>query len=62
MEKLGMTQLVHFYTTEGGTILDHVYVSPNVQAKVQKMPTYYSYHEGLLITLYPEKNSLQSAD
>ncbi|XP_062609593.1 uncharacterized protein LOC134271404 [Saccostrea cucullata] len=41
--------LVSFSTTEGGTILDHVYVSSSIQIDVQKVPTYYSYHDALLL-------------
>lgn len=44
-------QLVNFSTTEGGTILDHVYISNNMQIDVRQLPTYYSYHDGLILTL-----------
>lgn len=51
MESHRMTQMVHFSTTEGGTILDHVYVSNGVRADVNKIPTYYSYHHGLRVSI-----------
>lgn len=44
-------QLVNLSTTEGGTILDHVYVSSAIQVDVSQLPTYYSYHDALLLTL-----------
>lgn len=44
-------QVVNFSTTEGGTILDHVYISSNMQIDVRQLPTYYSYHDGLILTL-----------
>ncbi|XP_062567225.1 uncharacterized protein LOC134229488 [Saccostrea cucullata] len=42
-------QLVSFNTTEGGTILDHVYVSSALHIEVFHMPTYHSYHEAVLL-------------
>ncbi|XP_061169173.1 uncharacterized protein LOC133178496 [Saccostrea echinata] len=45
-------QLVTFKTTEGGTILDHVYVSSEIYIEVFQMPTYYSYHEAVLMKFY----------
>lgn len=45
-------QLVSFSTTEGGTILDHVYVSSSMQIdSLHRLPTYYSYHDALLLKL-----------
>lgn len=45
-------QLVSFHTTEGGTILDHVYVSSAIQiGGVHRLPTYYSYHDAVLLKL-----------
>ncbi|XP_062597054.1 uncharacterized protein LOC134258504 [Saccostrea cucullata] len=41
----GFKQMVDFNTTEGGTILDHVYLSRSLQATVKKIPTYYSYEK-----------------
>ena len=47
----GFQQLVNFFTTEGGTILDHVYVVNSLHAHVQKVSTYYSYHDAVLLTI-----------
>ncbi|XP_056004163.1 uncharacterized protein LOC130049939 [Ostrea edulis] len=45
-------QLVSFSTTEGGTTLDHVYVSSSIQIdSVHRLPTYYSYHDAVLLKL-----------
>ncbi|XP_062574797.1 uncharacterized protein LOC134236639 [Saccostrea cucullata] len=49
MRDRNFRQLVSFSTTEGGTILDHVYVSSSIRIDVQKVPTYYSYHDALLL-------------
>ena len=51
MSEKGLTQIVDFYTTEGGTILDHVYSTSSLQIDVTKLPTYYSYHDALLVTI-----------
>lgn len=48
----GFKQMVDFITTEGATTLDHVYVSTSLQAKVEKMPTYYSYHDAIMVTIF----------
>ena len=47
----GFQQLVNFFTTEGATILDHVYVVNSLHAQVKKVPTYYSYHDAVLLTI-----------
>lgn len=45
-------QLLSFSTTEGGTILDHVYVSSSIQIdSLHRLPTYYSYHDAVLLKL-----------
>jgi exonuclease III len=49
LESMRFQQLVQFYTTEGGTILDHVYVSGTLKACVHKISIYFSYHEGIEI-------------
>ena len=49
LESMGFLQVVQFYTTEGGTILDHVYVSDTLKACVHKIPLYFSYHEAIEI-------------
>ena len=48
-ESKGFVQMVNFHTTEGGTTLDHVYVNNQLRIRVQKMPFYFSYHEGIEI-------------
>ena len=50
-ESIGLVQMVHFYTTEGGTILDHVYGNNPLKICVHKVPFYFSYHEGIEIHL-----------
>lgn len=49
LESMGFMQIVQFYTTEGGTILDHVYVTDPLEACVHKMSLYFSYHEAIEI-------------
>lgn len=44
-------QHVNFPTTEAGTILDHVYVSGEIQVDVRQLPTYFSYHDAVSCTL-----------
>ena len=51
MNDNGLKQIVDFNTTEGATILDHVYISSSLQANVIKIPTYYSYHDALLVAI-----------
>lgn len=52
----GCKQIVDFKTTEGATILDHVYVSTSLKAEVVKMSTYYSYHDALILNIKSRKN------
>ena len=47
----GFQQLVNFFTTAGATSLDHVYVVDSIYAEVQKVSTYYSYHDAVLLTI-----------
>nr|XP_034322603.1 ATP-dependent DNA helicase pif1-like [Crassostrea gigas] len=49
LETMGFMQIVHFYTTEGGTILDHVYVTDPLKTCVHKASFYFSYHEAIEI-------------
>ncbi|XP_062591494.1 uncharacterized protein LOC134252984 [Saccostrea cucullata] len=56
MMKQGFRQFVNFYTTENSTILDHVYASEGIQVEVQRLPTYYSYHDALIITIVTENS------
>ena len=51
MNEHNLKQVVGFNTTEGATLLDHVYVPSSLRAETQKVSTYYSYHEALLVTL-----------
>lgn len=36
----GLKQIVDFKTTEGATILDHIYLSESLMGKVEKLSTY----------------------
>ena len=49
----GFTQYVTFSTTEGGTSIDHVYGYgiPRTQIHLSLLPTYYSYHEAVILKL-----------
>lgn len=47
MTNNGFTQLVQFFTTEGGTTLDHVYISNSIQAYTERLSTFYSYHDAV---------------
>lgn len=49
----GYKQIVNFKTTEGATILDHVYLSKSLNGKVEKHSTYYSYHDAVILTISP---------
>ncbi|XP_061168811.1 uncharacterized protein LOC133178060 [Saccostrea echinata] len=49
MEHQHFNQLVTFSTTEGGTILDHVYISNSKKINVKRLPTYYSYHDAVFL-------------
>lgn len=51
MERNGYTQLVTEVTTDGGTMIDHVYVK-DINARISMIPTYYSYHEALELTIF----------
>ncbi|XP_062580136.1 uncharacterized protein LOC134242119 [Saccostrea cucullata] len=55
MSSLGFRQVVNFCTTEKGTILDHVYVSGPIQIEVCRLPTYYSYHDAVVLKLLTRK-------
>ncbi|XP_062615266.1 uncharacterized protein LOC134277003, partial [Saccostrea cucullata] len=48
MKNQGLKQMVDFNTTEGATILDHVYLSTSLHAEVKKISTYYSYHDAVM--------------
>lgn len=52
MENNGFNQIVHFFITEGGTTLDHVYISNSIQAHTnRRMSTFYTYHKAVVILL-----------
>ena len=50
MAKYGFVQTVKEPTTDGGTLLDHIYVSKLEVNSVQVMDTYYSYHDKVNIS------------
>ncbi|XP_061170933.1 uncharacterized protein LOC133180419 [Saccostrea echinata] len=56
LESMGFMQLVQFYTTEGGTTLDHVYVTGSLEACVHKKSLFFSYHEAIEIHVRTQKN------
>ncbi|VDI54290.1 Hypothetical predicted protein [Mytilus galloprovincialis] len=61
MSSKGFRQLVSSPTTEGGTLIDHVYVKGCLDTQVAIIPTYYSYHEALKIVIpNDEKESLNT--
>lgn len=49
LQSRGFEQKVHFSTTEGGTILDHIYVTDGIYVKVVKVPVYFSYHDAVKV-------------
>ena len=53
MSTNGFSQLVTFPTTEGGTSIDHVYMYgiPQNQIEVSLLPTYYSYHDAVIVKI-----------
>lgn len=52
MEENGYHQLVTFPTTENWTLIDHVYTNiPLTQLQILPLPTYFSYHEAITLTL-----------
>ena len=44
MSKQGFAQIVSHPTTDGDTLIDHVYLHGNLQISVEIIQTYYSYH------------------
>lgn len=57
MTNQGFRQLVAFNTTEGATILDHVYVSGSLEVGVCKMSPYFSYHDAVVVTIHPKDHN-----
>lgn len=51
MTNHGFSQIVQYFTTEGGTALDHVYISKSLNAYTKKLSTFYSYHDAVSIFL-----------
>ncbi|CAG2192522.1 unnamed protein product [Mytilus edulis] len=51
MASFGFEQLVQEATTEGGTLIDHVYIKSCVKVQVSVIPTYYSYHDAISVIL-----------
>ena len=51
MEHHGYQQKVFTATTEDGTLIDHVYISGSVKGSYTVVPTYYSYHEAVMINI-----------
>lgn len=49
MTNNGFDQIVHFFTIEDGTTLDHVYISNSIQACTERQSIFYSYHEAVAI-------------
>ena len=51
MQHHGYKQCVTDATTENGTLIDHVYVRNIESVCTTVIPTYYSYHESVCITV-----------
>ncbi|XP_062569582.1 uncharacterized protein LOC134231612 [Saccostrea cucullata] len=51
LETSGFKQKVNFATTDGNSMLDHVYITEQMEARVEAMSVYYSYHEAVKISL-----------
>lgn len=51
MFQKGFKQIVNFPTTEQQTVLDLVYTTCTSELEIFQMPTYYSYHEAVLLNL-----------
>ena len=51
LEQHGFSQHVHTATTEKGTLIDHVYCKDAGDITVEVVPTYFSFHEAILVLL-----------
>ena len=51
MELHGFKQIVTQPTTDGGTLLDHVYLHGNLDVSLDIVQTYYSYHNMVLLDI-----------
>ena len=49
MEQHGFTQIVDNPTTDGGTLIDHVYYSGQLKISLETKQTYYSYHNMVVL-------------
>lgn len=49
LQSKGFEQRVDFSTTEGGSILDHIYATVGMSVKVVKVPVYFSYHDAIKV-------------
>ncbi|XP_062604082.1 uncharacterized protein LOC134265873, partial [Saccostrea cucullata] len=51
LEMSGFQQKVNFSTTDSNSVLDHVYITEQMEARVEAMPVYYSYHDAVKVYL-----------
>ncbi|XP_062616868.1 uncharacterized protein LOC134278575 [Saccostrea cucullata] len=49
LETNGFKQKVNLATTDGDTILDHVYITKEMEVHIEIMPVYYSYHDAVTV-------------
>ena len=49
LEQHGYSQHVHTATTEKDTLIDHVYCKDAGDVTVEVVPTYFSFHEAILL-------------
>ncbi|XP_071153638.1 uncharacterized protein [Mytilus edulis] len=51
MKQFGFMQILHNPTTNGDTLIDHVYVRGKLQISLDTIQTYYSYHNMVLLQI-----------
>ncbi|CAG2195137.1 unnamed protein product [Mytilus edulis] len=51
MKQFGFMQILHNPTTDGDTLIDHVYVRGKLQISLDTIQTYYSYHNMVLLQI-----------
>ncbi|XP_062610660.1 uncharacterized protein LOC134272446 [Saccostrea cucullata] len=51
LETSGFKQKVNFATTDGNSMLDHVYITEQMEVRVEAIPVYYSYHDAVKVHL-----------
>ena len=56
IESLGMKQIITQCTTKSATLLDHVYIAPNISHCHGLLPTYFSHHEATFLALCPSRS------